>query len=132
MAQINLQECTYHIFLRTLTERIYEKLDERYNWDLFIYWLGDESNFARVYREAFEVYNEIFNGQYTDEQLNLVEKKGMNLETTMGTWLQKWSADHPNIPDGKMPLSCLKHKVYEYIVYQLKQQDMRQLVGNPC
>jgi hypothetical protein len=128
MTEINIQECKYHIFLTTLTEGIYEKLDEYYNWHLFDYWLGDESNFARVYREAFEVYN----GELTEAQLNLIEKKGKNLESTLGTWLQKWRLNHPNLPNEKMPLSCLKHKIYEYIAYQLKQPDMRGLVGNPC
>jgi hypothetical protein len=126
-----IPECKYHMFLTTLTEEISEKLDDHYNWQFFHYWLGDESNFGGVYRGAFEIYNEIFNGNFTEEQLELVANKGRNLEHTIKGWLERWKARHPN-DEGKMPLSCLKHKVYEYIVYQLKQPDMRELVGRAC
>jgi hypothetical protein len=130
---VELLECRYHCLLTTLTEQIYEKLESHYDWEFFGYWLGDESEFGHVYREGFSLFWTLLLDQtLTEEQLDLVESKGRNLESTMGKWLQKWKESHPNSGDAKMPLSCLKYKVFEYIAYQLRQHDLRQLVGNPC
>ncbi len=129
----DLPECRYHSILTMITEEVFEKLDTDYDWEFFDYWLGNESNFGNLYREGFALFwNMILHSTLTEEQLSLVESKGRNLEFTIRNWLQKWKAAHPNSGNEKMPLSCLKHKIFEYVAYQLRQPDLRQLVGNPC
>jgi hypothetical protein len=129
----DIHDCPYHIFLRSITHQVNESLDEHYEWQLFDYWLGDDSNFGRIYRDCISLYfSEFLNTPLTQEQLNIIENKGRNLEQTISKWLQKWKRNHPTLPNEKMPLSCLKDKVGEYIAYQLKQRDIRQIVGNPC
>jgi len=130
---VDLLECRYHSLLTMITEEVFEKLDSHYEWQFFGFWLGDESEFGRVYREGFALFwDMILHSTLTDEQRTMIESKGRNLEVTIEKWLQKWKAAHPNEGDSKMPLSCLKHKIFEYVTYQLRQPDLRQLVGNPC
>jgi hypothetical protein len=78
------------------------------------------------------IFAAFFHETLTQEQIELIRKKGRNLEETITKWLHKWKVTHPDMPNEKMPISCVKHKIYEYIAYQLKQRDMRQLVGSPC
>lgn len=95
---------------------------------MFRYWLGDESDLARVYKESFEGVI----GQLTPEQIELVEKKGMNLEKTIEKWGGKWKTDHPALPNEKMPITCLMHKIREHIVYQLNKPDIVAIIGRQC
>lgn len=131
---VTLIECTYHTILTTITEEINQRLEDNYNWQFFDLWINDDTeiSFGRIYREAFEIYNEMIHQQFTQEQLDIVENKGRNLQQVIVRWLNKWKENHPNLPNEKMPLSCLRYKIHEYIIYQLKQRDMRQIVGNPC
>ena len=130
---INLIECRYHTLLCTLTETINERLEDYYNWEFFGYWLGDESNFDGIYTDSFRnILSMFFNTQLNEEQRELIRNKGRNLEINIGNWLRKWKNDHPERVNEKMPLSCLKYKIHEYIVYQLRGNDLRNLVGNPC
>jgi hypothetical protein len=125
-------ECKYHLLLSTLYERISARLESYYDWEMFNYWIGDESAFASRYRETFVVIFAIFHEGLTPEQLENIEKKGRNLEEQIPKWLQKWRTAHPNLPNEKMPFSCLKNKIYEYIIYQFRQRDLKELIGNPC
>ncbi len=133
LSGVELIECRYHTILCTITEEVNDRLENHYNWEFFHYWLGDESDFADVYRNSFnDILRIHFNTQLTPGQLELIESKGRNLEEIIGKWLRKWKDEHPDKPNEKMPCSCLKYKIHEYVVYQLKSQDLRAIVGNPC
>jgi len=122
-------ECTYHNILEKLHEVIWERIDNHYDWTFFDYWLGDESNLKECYKEIFE---EIMEEPLTDEQNNLLDKKGRNLETMIGKWCYKWKTNNPELQEQKMPKLCLNRKIYEYIIYQLNKSDIKQITGNPC
>lgn len=122
-------ECKYHKVLEKLHDAIWIRINNYYDWEFFGYWLGDESNLAGYYREVFE---EILDEPLTESQINLLNKKGENLENMIGKWLSKWIENNPNIQNQKMPKSCLNVKMYEYIIYQLNKPDMIILIGNKC
>ena len=122
-------ECKYHNILKNLHEALWLRIDNYYNWEFFDYWLGDESNLGGPYKETFE---EILQEPLTEAQNTLLEKKGGNLETMIGKWCSKWHANNPGLQGQKMPKSCLKVKMYEYIVYQLNRKDLKELVGTCC
>jgi hypothetical protein len=125
----NMIECKYHTALETIYDTVWEKIDSRYNWDVFDYWLADESNLGRIYEETFHL---LLGDAFTDEHKSLLGKKGDNLEATIGKWLSTWKQNHPNLPNEKMPKSCLRNKIYQYIIYQLNKPDLRILIGSSC
>jgi hypothetical protein len=127
-------ECKYHALLNSLYERICYKVASHYDWEFFDFWIEDETegNFPRDYREIFIITFASFNqAPLTQEQIDKIESKGRNLHTVISKWLTKWETPNQGTNE-KMPFSCLKNKIYEYIVYQLKQKDLKTLVGNPC
>jgi hypothetical protein len=122
-------ECKYHSILESLHQVVWERIDSHYDWDLFWFWLGDESNLAELYTETFE---EVLESQLTEEQNTLLKKKGENLEKMIFKWNDKWKNNNPDLQNQKLPKSCLKIKIYEYILYQLNKGDIRGIIGNPC
>ena len=124
-----MPECKYHTALETLADTIWERINDHYDWDVFDYWLGDESNLGKIYQETFQF---LLGTDFTDEHQTLLEKKGENLEITIAKWLSTWKQKHPNLPNEKMPKSCLRNKIYQYIIYQLNKPDLKPLIGNPC
>ncbi len=122
--------CKYHSALQYLHERVFERFEEHYDWEFFDLWFGDDSYFDSIYRQVFATI--LSPEVLTPEQREIVERKGRNLEETIKKWLRKWKDAHPNLPNEKMPIECIKEKMYAYIAYQLKQRDLRQIVGNPC
>jgi nitrogen fixation protein len=122
-------ECNYHRILDILYDNVWERINDHYEWQFFWYWLGDESNLSRIYKESFEQVI----GQLTPEQIVIVEKKGVNLEKAIGKWGGKWNTDHPDLPnDTNMPILCLMQKIREYIVYQLNKPDIVAIIGREC
>ena len=122
-------ECNYHRILDILYDNVWERINDHYEWQFFWYWLGDESDLARVYKESFEQVI----GQLTPEQIVIVEKKGVNLEKAIEKWGGKWKTDHPGIPrDTNMPILCLMQKIREHIVYQLHKPDIVAIIGRQC
>ncbi len=133
LSGVELLECRYHTILCSIIESVNEKIEDHYDWEFFNLWLGDDSNFAEIYRTSFRLILRVhFNTQLTPEQLESIESKGRNLEDIIFKWLRKWKDDHPDKPNEKMPCSCLKYKIHEYVVYQLKSPELRAIVGNPC
>jgi hypothetical protein len=122
-------ECIYHNILEQLHHVVWERIDNHYDWNMFGYWLGDESDLAGLYKETFE---EIIGESLTEAQNTLLEKKGGNLETMIGKWSYRWKTNHPELQEQKMPKSCLKVKIYEHLIYQLNKSDIREIIGNPC
>jgi len=122
-------ECKYHNILEKLHEVVWERINNHYDWEFFDYWLGDESNLSRRYKDTFE---EFIEEPLTEAQNALLEKKGNNLETMIGKWCGKWKINNPLLQNQKLPQSCLKIKIYEYIIYQINKADIRQIIGNPC
>jgi hypothetical protein len=122
-------ECNYHVILETLNATIWERIGTHYNWDFFDYWLGDESNLGRLYRETIE---EITGEPLTEEQNTLLNKKGENLEKMIGKWCGRWERNNPGLQDQRMPPTCLQIKIHEYIIYQFNKRDIKEIVGNPC
>jgi hypothetical protein len=108
---------------------ISERIEQHYEWPMFEYWLGDDSELSELYRQAFVA---VLNEPLTNEQIALIERKGINLEKTIHSWLNIWRQNNPGLETGKLPLFCLKHKIHEYIVYQLKQTDIREIIGVAC
>lgn len=125
----NMIECKYHTALESIFDTVWDKIESHYDWEFFNYWLGDESNLGRIYKETFFF---LLGETFTEEQQSRVEKKGQNLEGVIIKWLTTWKQQHPNLPNEKMPKSCLRNKIYQYIIYQLNKPDMRQIIGNPC
>jgi len=122
-------ECNYHVILETLNAAIWERIGTHYIWDFFDYWLGDESNLGRLYRETIE---EITGEPLTEEQNTLLNKKGENLEKVIGKWCGRWERNNPGLQDQRMPPTCLQIKIHEYIIYQFNKRDIKEIVGNPC
>jgi hypothetical protein len=122
-------DCKYHIILESLHAVIWERIDIHYIHNFFQYWLGDQSNLGGLYKEIFE---EILEEPLTDIQISLLEKKGENLETIIGKWSNKWKENNPEVQNQQLPKSCLKIKIYEYLIYQLNKQDIREIIGNYC
>jgi len=114
----DITDCNYHRIFNNLYFRIYERIDHHYDWEFFDYWLGDESNLDRIYKEVFQqVMGNIFN----EEQEAFLEKKGRNLQNMIGTWKVKCPSK-----------SCVFSKMQEYISYQLKKKDIVALIGHSC
>ena len=108
-------ECNYHKIVRLLQEKVWARINHYYDWELFGYWLGDESYLHSIYRNVFiDVL-----GSLTDEQKEVVERKGRNLEGVIGK-------------SNNLTKSCLQYKINEHIVYQLKKKDIKSIVGSPC
>jgi hypothetical protein len=103
-----------------ISDKITEKLDGKIDWEFFIYWLGDESYFGTSYREAFQEHLET---DLTNQQIVLIERMGRNLENRIGTW----KTSNPNIS-----WSCLVHKIYEYLSYQLNKPNIKLIIGEYC
>lgn len=122
-------ECNYHNILDMLIWTISERIETHYVFPMFKYWLGDNSFLSELYVQAF---NAVLDEPLTDEQLALIERKGVNLEKTIHSWLNIWRRNNPAPENGRLPLFCLKHKIHEYIIYQLKQADIRAIIGEPC
>jgi len=119
--------------LEWLNDVIWERIDSHYDWVFFELWIGDESNLGRRYKESFEeIIEGIHQETLTEIQKTLLEKKGENLETMICKWCYKWKLNHPDVQNQKLPKSCLKIKIYEYIIYQLNKPDLRQIIGPPC
>lgn len=122
-------ECNYHVILETLNAAIWERIGTHYTWDFFDYWLGDDSNLGRLYREIIE---EIKGEPLTEEQNTLLNKKGENLEKMIGKWCGRWETNNPGLQDQRMPPTCLQIKIHEYIINQFNKRDIKEIVGNPC
>jgi hypothetical protein len=122
-------ECKYHNILEKIHEVLWVRINNHYDWEFFDYWLGDESNLSGCYKDTFE---EFIEEPLTEAQNALLEKKGSNLEKMIGNWCYKWKKNNPELDNEKLPKSCLKVKIYEYIIYQLNKADIRQIIGNPC
>jgi hypothetical protein len=108
-------ECNYHKLVIILQEKIWERIDSYYDWELFGWWLGDESYLHAIYRNAFT--NVL--GSLTDYEKEVVEKKGRNLESVIGK-------------SNNLTKNCLQIKINEHIVYQLKKKDIKSIIGPPC
>jgi hypothetical protein len=65
-------DCLYHTILYKLNENIWNRIENRYDWDCFFYWLDDESNLAKIYVESFQEHIE---ESLSDEQITLLQKK---------------------------------------------------------
>lgn len=78
-------ECNYHVILETLNAAIWERIGTHYTWDFFDYWLGDDSNLGRLYREIIE---EIKGEPLTEQQNTLLNKKGGKLRKN--DWQMVW------------------------------------------
>lgn len=111
-------DCNYHRILHNLYFRIYERIDAYYDWELFDYWLGDESALDNIYKVGFE---QIMGNIFNEEQETLIKKKGKNLELMIAKWREKCPSK-----------SCVFSKMHEYIIYQLKQKDITDLIGHSC
>lgn len=122
-------ECKYHTILNSLYEVIWDRIESHYNWSMFCYWLGDESDLATRYKETFE---QVVETPLTPEQIKLLEKKGCNLEVMIGKWCGKWKENHPHLENETMPESCLKLKIFEHIIYQLNKPDIIAIIGPSC
>jgi hypothetical protein len=122
-------DCLYHTTLYKLNEAIWSRIESKYEWDCFFYWLGDESNLARIYVDTFEEY---IDEELTEDQKNLLTKKGDNLEKIIEKWCEKWCENNPIFQTLKMPKDCLKLKIFEYIIHQFKQSDIVSLIGTCC
>jgi len=122
-------DCKYHNILEKLNQVIWERIDDHYDWVFFGYWLGDESDLGDYYKETFE---DFLDEPLTERQIVLIKKKGINLETMIGKWCHKWNTNNPELQDQKLPKSCLKVKIYEYIIYQLNKRDIIEIIGEPC
>lgn len=122
-------ECKYHTIIDVLNAAVCERIEIHYNWQFFDYWLGDESNLGRRYKESFE---EVIGEPLNEAQNTLLENKGRNLEKMIGKWSYKWHTDHPDLQNQNMPIFCLKKKIHEYLINQLKKPDIIAILGNPC
>jgi hypothetical protein len=122
-------ECNYHNILETLSVVVWERIGTHYDWPFFGFWLGDESYLGDLYKETFE---EIIGNQITETQITLLKKKGENLEKMIHKWCHAWKMSHQELQDQQLPESCLKIKIYEYIIYQLNKQDLREIIGERC
>ncbi len=118
-------ECKYHILLEQLTDIVWNRINTHYNWDFFNYWLGDESDLGRYYKEAFEQTLDVV---LTEDQILLIEKKGRNLERMIDRWCGKWKA----IYNTQLPILCLKSKIHVHIAYQLNKRDITDIIGIQC
>ena len=67
----------------SIAGKITDKLDEKIDWEFFMYWLGDESDFGTSYRQSFQEHLET---NLTAEQTSLVERFGRNLENRIAKW----------------------------------------------
>jgi hypothetical protein len=121
--------CKYHIILAILYDTVCERIHSKYNWQLFDYWLGDDSNLARRYVESFQ---EIIEAPLTQEQKLLLEKKGQNLEKMIAKWRLNWKNNHPNLPNDELPETCLYSKILEYMTKQLLKDDLKALIIDYC
>jgi len=119
-------ECKYHTIIEQLNEIIWERIDSYYLSPYFYFWLGDQSNLGKRYKETFE---EIMEEPLSEEQIALIKKKGDNLETMIHKWCNRWKNNNQN---EELPSSCLKIKIYEYIIYQLNKRDLREIIGISC
>jgi len=122
-------ECNYHNILENLHQVVWQRISAHYDWIFFWYWLGDESYLGDLYKETFE---EILEEPLTGMQNDLLQKKGENLEKMIGKWCNKWKTNNPELQNQQLPESCLKTKIYEYIIYQLNKPDLTELIGNRC
>jgi len=122
-------ECNYHKIIEGLNEVIWDRIDSYYDWEMFRYWLGDESELGEFYVDVFE---EILQTQLTEENRELIKKKGYNLEVMIGKWCAKWKSNHPETENEKLPSNCLKIKINEYIINQMNKPDILAIIGSPC
>jgi hypothetical protein len=122
-------DCKYHAIIDILNRAVCERIEEHYTWDFFWYWLGDESNLGRRYKESFE---EVIGEPLNDTHIALLENKGRNLEKMIGKWSYKWHRDNPALQNENMPIFCVKKKIHEYLINQLKKPDIIEIIGNPC
>jgi hypothetical protein len=122
-------ECKYHRILEKLNDVIWNRIDSHYDWQFFGYWLGDDSRLCLSYKTVIE---EILEEPLTAEQNTIIEKCGNNLESVIGKCCRKWQDNHPELQNEKMPRFCLRIKIYQYIIYQLKKPYMISIIGNPC
>lgn len=122
-------DCRFHSYLGMLNEAIFERLDSHYDWELFRYWLGDESNLSKVYTDTYEL---VFQTELTVEQKNILIKKGDNLEEKIRKWRSQWKAKHPELTNEYISLYCLKIKIQEYLIYQLNKPEVTAFLGEPC
>lgn len=111
-------DCNYHRIFYNLYFRIHERIDDHYDWEMFSYWLGDESNLGRIYKEVFQ---QIMGNIFNEEQQAFLEKKGRNIESMIATWRLRCPSK-----------SCVFSKMQEYISYQLKKKDIVALIGHSC
>ena len=111
-------ECNYHKIVTTIISLVSERIDDHYNWEIFPYWLGDESNLGRIYLDTVRNLIPTIN----EEQVTYLEKMGSNLETQIA----KWRYQQHNTQN------CVLVKMREYIYYQFKKPMVRAIVGQPC
>jgi hypothetical protein len=111
-------DCNYHKIVPTIIHLVSERIDDHYEWDMFSYWLGDESNLGRRYVDTVRNLIPTIN----EEQVTYLEKMGSNLETQIG----KWRSQQHNTKN------CVLVKMREYIYYQFKRPRARAIVGHPC
>jgi hypothetical protein len=119
------------MILALLVERVCERIENYYDWDLFSYWLGDESALGPLYLEVFETIL-MPDINLTETQRELIKKKGSNLETMIGKWRQKWRENNTQEPNEEIPWFCLRLKMNEYIFNQINNNDIKSIIGNPC
>jgi len=122
-------ECKYHKILEELYQSLLHRVESHYEWPYFEYWLGDESYLGNIYKEKVE---EILEEPLTEGQKALLEKKGENLETRIHKWCSTWKTNNPELQNQRMPITCLRVKIYQYLLYQLNKADMIAIIGNPC
>lgn len=122
-------ECNYHNTLDTVLHFAWERIDAHYDWNMFDYWLGDESDLSNVYKEAFEL---VLGNPLTAEDRRIVEKKGINLENAIRKMCSKWNREHPHIQDGRMQKDCLRQKIHEYLLKQFNKPDIIRIIGASC
>lgn len=99
--------------------QVMESLIEHYDWQFFEWWLGDESYFDQTYKNVFQ--SELAT-ELTQQQTEIIEKSGRNLEDK----IRKWTFNN------EIDIEDLSHKIYEYITYQLKRQNIRDIIGVAC
>jgi hypothetical protein len=119
-------DCLYHRILYKVNENVWNRIESKYDWDCFFYWLGDESVLGKKYVDTFQEY---MDEELTEDQINLLTKKGDNLEKMIAKWCEKWHEKYPIFQTLKMPKECLKLKIFEYIMYQFKKPDITSIIG---
>jgi hypothetical protein len=122
-------ECIYHRIIERLNEVILEEIDCYHNWAICGYRFGNESVFGKRYINVFE---EILETQLSEENRTLIKIEEYDLDLMIAKWCAKWRSNRSMSELEKVPINCLKLKIYEYIFNQMNKPDIIAIIGVPC